>query len=125
MPTVTGRGRALGPALAAAAVGAAILFVLAGPLGVTSGLLIVAVATGWITGLALKAQGAAGPAGRRVGTAVAIALAAVVIAWAATWAFSRVQGGALGPIDFLAQVYGAMLLLQAAFAAAGAVLGAR
>jgi len=125
MSSGSGRARALGPALAAAAVGAALLFFLAGPLGVTSGLLVVTAATGWITGLVLKAQDAAGPAGRRVGIALFLALGAVVVAWAATWGFSRVQGGALGPIDFLGQVYGAMLLVQAAFAAVGALLGSR
>ena len=52
-------------------------------------------------------------------------LGAVIVAWVATWGFSRLQGGALGPLDFLVQVYGLMLLVQAAFAAAGALLGAR
>jgi hypothetical protein len=106
-------------------VGATLLFLLAGPLGVTSGLLIVTAATGWIVGLALKARDPAARAGRRIGVAVALVLGAVIVAWVATWGFSRLQGGALGPLDFLVQVYGLMLLVQAAFAAAGALLGAR
>ena len=76
MPKRSDRGRALGPAVAAAAVGAGLLFFLAGPLGVTSGLLIVTAATGWIVGLAVKSQdpartrpaaasGRAGPLARR------------------------------------------------------------
>lgn len=104
--------------------GSALLFFLAGPLGVTSGLLIVTAATGWVVGLALKAR-IAGPSGRRVAIAVGLALGAVIVAWIATWGFSRAQGGALGPLDFLAQVYGLLVLVQAAFAAVGAVLGAR
>jgi hypothetical protein len=127
MPTSTrsARARSLAPAIAAAAVGAGLLFFLAGPLGVTSGLLVVTVATGWVVGLAVKVTDAEVPAGRRVAAAVAITLAAVVVAWLATWGWSRAEGGALGPADFLAQVYGILVLVQVAFAAIGALLGAR
>jgi hypothetical protein len=124
-PPRSARARALAPALVAAVVGAGLLFFLAGPLGVTSGLLIVTAATGWIVGLVLKARDVGGPPGSRVATAVGISLAAVVVAWLATWGWSRAEGGALGPVDFLAQVYGILVLAQAAFAAVGALLGAR
>jgi hypothetical protein len=127
MPTgsASARARALAPALAAAAVGAGLLFFLAGPLGVTSGLLVVTAATTWIVGIAVKARDPGGPAGRRVATAVGLAFAAVIVAWIATWGWSRAEGGALGPLDFLAQVYGVLVVAQAAFAALGAFLGAR
>lgn len=124
-PTATRRARALAPAIAGALVGAGILFFLAGPLGVTSGLLIVTAATAWIVGIAVKAGDADRPTRTRVVTAVAIALGAVVVAWVATWGWSRTEGGALGPLDFLAQVYGLLVLVQVGFAAVGALLGAR
>jgi len=124
-PSRSARARALVPAAAVAAVGAGLLFFLAGPLGVTSGLLVVTAATGWLVGLTVKMPDAGGPAGRRVATAIGITLAAVVVAWVATWGWSRAEGGTLGPLDFLAQVYGLLVVAQASFAAVGALLGAR
>ena len=126
-PTRSGihRARALVPAILAAAVGASVLFFLAGPLGVTSGLLIVSTALGWIVGLAVRPAGDDSSAGRRVAAAVGLALAACALAWVATWGWSRVEGGALGPFDFLAEVYGVLLPAQIVFAALGAALGAR
>ena len=125
LPSGRGRARSLAPALAAAVVGAGVLFLLAGPLGVTSGLLVVTAAVGWITGLAVRVGVGGRTPGRRVGAAVGLALAACILAWGATWGWSRVQGGALGPRDLLAQAYGMLIPAQAAFAALGAALGAR
>jgi hypothetical protein len=69
-----GRARALVPAAVAAVVGAAMLFFLAGPLGVTSGLLIIGAAVGWIVGLAVRAGDPVGSSGERAVTAVGLAL---------------------------------------------------
>jgi len=106
-------------------VGAGVLFFLAGPLGVTSGQLVVAAAVGWVVGLSVRTAGDGRSAGRRVATAVGLALVACAVAWAATWGWSRAEGGALGPLDFLAEVYGVLIPVQAVCAALGAALGAR
>jgi hypothetical protein len=109
-----------------AAIGAAILVVLTGPLSVTTGLLLVATAVGWAIGLAVKlGGGAALGGGRSAAIAVVLALGACVAGWIGAWAWSRATGGALGPIDFLGQVYGILVPAQAVFAVAGAVLGSR
>ena len=123
------RASASRPALAGAvvaAIGAAILVVLTGPLGVTTGLLLVAAAVGWAIGLAVKLGGGAALAGgRSAAIAVLLALGACVAGWIGAWAWSRATGGALGPVDFLSQVYGILVPAEALFAVAGAMLGSR
>ncbi len=105
------------------------MFVLAGPLSVDTGLLVVGAAAGWVGGLAVKVGAARArvpaAAGRRAVMAVALTLAASTVAWAAIWAWSHVQGGVLGPVDFLGQVYGLLVPAELAFAAAGAAIGSR
>jgi hypothetical protein len=130
-PVAARRGdRSLTYGLGGAIGGAAILFVLAGPLSVDTGLLIVGAAVGWGIGLAVRtgaamARGGQGAAGRRLALAVGLACGACVVAWAGAWAWSHLQGGVLGPLDFLAQVYGPLLPAQLAFTAAGAAIGSR
>ncbi len=131
-PAVAARrgDRSLRYGIVGAVAGAAILFVLAGPLSVDTGLLIVGAAVGWGIGMAVRtgaamARDASGSAGRRLALAVALACAACVAAWAGAWAWSHLQGGVLGPLDFLAQVYGLLIPAQLAFTAAGAAIGSR
>jgi hypothetical protein len=131
-PAVAARrgDRSLAYGVAGAVAGAAILFMLAGPLSVDTGLLIVGAAVGWGVGLAVRtgaalARGGAGSAGRRIALAITFALASCVVAWVGAWAWSHVQGGVLGPLDFLAQVYGLLVPAQLAFTAAGAAIGSR
>jgi hypothetical protein len=123
------RASATRPALVGvvvAAIGAAILVVLTGPLSVTTGLLLVAAAVGWAIGLAVKlGGGAALGGGRSAAIAVVLALGACVVGWVGAWAWSRATGGALGPVDFLGEVYGILVPAQAAFAVTGAVFGSR
>ncbi len=95
-----------------------------------TGLLIVGAAVGWGVGLSVRtgaamARGGAGSAGRRIALAAGLALASCLVAWAGAWAWSHVQGGVLGPVDFLAQVYGPLVPAQLAFTAAGAAIGSR
>ena len=119
-------GRVLLTGAAGALAGAAILVVLAVPLSVTTGLLIVAPAVGWGIGLAVKAGGGFRlGAGRSAAVAAALAIAACVVAWGVTWAWSRVTGGALAPTDFLAEVYGWLVPAQVFLTAAGAIVGSR
>jgi hypothetical protein len=122
--------RSLAYGAGAAAIGAAVLFGIAGPLSVDTGLLVVGVAVGWVVGVAVRTGAArarvpAGGSGTRVATAVALALAACAVAWAGTWAWSHVQGGVLGPAEFLIQVYGLLVPAQLLFATAAAASGSR
>jgi hypothetical protein len=89
----------------------------------TGGLLVVAVTLGITVGLAVAA-GATGdvPAGTRRALAVTLALAGLAGALVANWALS---GMYLGPLDYLAQVYGALVPVEVALAVAGALAGSR
>jgi hypothetical protein len=85
--------------------------------------LVVAVAVGILVGLAvaLGAGRSLRPAARRW-LAVALALAALAVAVGVNWALS---GMFLGPLDYVAQVYGLLVPLQAVLAAFGAAAGSR
>jgi hypothetical protein len=75
---------------------------------------------------ALRAGGGAElPGGRRIGTAVALAIAGVLLGQLGLWAYARYQGGVLGPLELLAEVYGPLVLLELAAAAAVAWWTAR
>ena len=107
----------------AATAGAAIHLAAATLLLWTGALLVVAVVLGIVVGLAV-AQGAGPslrPAARR-SVAVACALTALAVALGVGWALS---GMFLGPLDYLAQVYGFLVPLQVVLAAAGAFAGSR
>lgn len=123
-PAATGTpGRAVAYGLGAAAAGAAV-HVAAGTLLLwTAALLVVAVTIGIAVGLAVAVGGGASlvPATRRL-LAVGLALGAVVGAVGLNWALS---GMYLGPLDYLAQVYGLLVPAQLVLAAAGATAGAR
>jgi hypothetical protein len=120
--------RSLAYGAGAAAIGGAGLFALAGPLSVDTGLLVAGVAVGWVVGVAVRtgaARAPAGASGTRVATAIALGFAACAFAWAGTWAWSHVQGGVLGPAEFLVQVYGPLVPAQLLFATAAAAVGSR
>ena len=89
----------------------------------TGGLLVVAVTIGIVVGLAVAAGAGSSLAPRsRRGLALALALGSVVLACGLSWALS---GMYLGPLDYLAQVYGLLVPVQLALAAAGALAGSR
>jgi hypothetical protein len=95
-------------------------------LAFTEVLLVVAGFTGGGVGIALRWGAGQHLAGRRrVGIALALALGAVALGQLGLWQYGRTEGGVLGPLDYLGQVYGPLVLVE--FAAAGilAWLGAR
>jgi hypothetical protein len=117
------RTRALALGAAAAAGGAALHLVAATLLLWTSGLLVVAVTLGIVVGLAVAVgAGGAVPAGTRRVIAVGLALGGLAGALAVDWGLS---GMYLGPVDYLAQVYGAVVPVETALAVAGALAGSR
>lgn len=110
-------GRALAAGFLAGLVGIAATIVLGGVLGVTTGLLVVAGATGWGVALATVAGGgrALRPGVRRW-LAVALAIDAVVLGQLGLWLYARAEGGVLPPLDYLAQTFGLLVPLQAVVA---------
>jgi hypothetical protein len=109
--------------LVAAALGAAVHVAFAVLLLATRGLLVVAATLGFAVGALVRyGAGSRVRAGAVRGLGLALAIAAIVAALAVNWSLS---GEYLGPLDFLAQVYGALVPLQVAAAAAGALAGTR
>ncbi len=99
--------RGLAPLAAAVgiAIGAAVLTVLlGGVLSLSSGLLLVAGASGWLIGRSAAAGG--GSKGRKQALGVAVAAGSVVVGQLGLWLFARSQGGALGLGDYLIQTWG-------------------
>lgn len=115
--------RAVVYGLIAAAAGTLVHLVAATYLLWTGALLIVAVTMGILVGLAVAvgAGGAVRARARRT-LALGLALGAVGLAVGINWVLS---GQYLGPLDYLAQVYGMLVPLQLALAAAGAIAGSR
>jgi hypothetical protein len=109
--------------LVAAALGAAVHVAFAVLLLVTGGLLVVAATLGFVVGAVVRyGAGSRVRAGAVRGLGLALALAGIVAALTINWSLS---GEYLGPLDFLAQVYGALVPLQLAAAGAGALAGTR
>lgn len=105
------RGVAFG--IVAAVAGAAAITLLGGILAVSSGLIVVAGATGWAVGVAAHV-GAGGRLAERRGVwlAIGLALLAVVLGQAGLWAYARAEGGVLGPLDYLAETFGLLVPLE-------------
>jgi hypothetical protein len=118
--------RGVSVAVVVAIVGAVLIVVLGGVLTLTEGLLVVAGSTGGGVGIALR-WGAAGELSRRrrVVIALALALGAVALGQLGLWQYARTEGGVLAPIDYLGEVFGPLVPLQFATAAAVAWLAAR
>jgi len=113
-----GRGVALAAAVTIA--GAAAIVLLGGVLALTEILLVVAGFTGGGVGIGLRWGAGEHLAGRRrVVIALTLALVAVALGQLGLWQYGRIEGGVLGPLDYLGQVYGPLVLLE--FAAAGVV----
>jgi hypothetical protein len=110
--------RGVAVAAAVAIAGAAAIVVLGGLLTLTEVLLVVAGFTGGGVGIALRWGAAEHLAGRRrVVIALALALGGVALGQLGLWQYGRSEGGVLGPLDYLGQVYGPLVLVE--FAAAG------
>ena len=101
-------------AVLVAGIGALAFFVL-GQLNLGPGLLAVAAFTGWMTAVALVdlGDGAALPPGsRRMVLAAGLAGGAILAAILLDWAWAAMQGGVLGPLDYIGERYGPAALLD-------------
>jgi hypothetical protein len=116
---VGGVGGAELRAIGVAVIGAALLVVLGGLVGTTSGLLFVAGVTGGLVGLI--GAGSARPKSWVRRFSIALAVAVVVLGAVGAWLVGLAQGGDLGLFDFLWATSGLLVpaeLLAAILAAA-------
>lgn len=120
------RGRGVAFAAVAGLAGAAAITILGGFLAVSAGLLVVAAATGWAVAIGLRV-GAGGQLtpGKRVRLALALTLAAISLGQSGLWVYARSEGGVLAPLDYLWEVFGALVPLEFVAAAVVAWITAR
>lgn len=114
---MSGRGPSAGRAVAVAGLaglaGALAIVLLGGLLGMSAGLLVVAGATGWAIGTALRSlAGSTMARPRRNGLAVAITVVAIVLGQVGLWWYARTEGGVLGPADYLGATFGPLVPAQ-------------
>jgi hypothetical protein len=115
------RTRGLVAAVLAGIAGAVAIAVGGGLLTITAGLLVVAAVVGWAVAVApTLGTGVGGGADRvsRRWTAALIALGAVSIGQVGLWLIARGEGGTLGLVDYLAEVFGVLVPAELLIAAA-------
>ncbi|HYO44544.1 MAG TPA: hypothetical protein VES19_15200 [Candidatus Limnocylindrales bacterium] len=126
VPGGSGTARALVAGMLVADAGAILFFAL-GLLDLGVGLVAVAAFTGWATALALVWWGrrAIPDARTRVTVGAVLGGWTVVGGIIVDWLYALVQGGSLGPLDYVAQRYGMVALLALVVAAAVAAVRSR
>ncbi len=120
-PEVTDARRLLG-ATATAAVGA-VLIGIGGIFALTTGLIVVAAAVGLVIGWFMRGLSGGPTAGPLI--AAVLAVGGVAIGQILLWLVANAEGGVLGPVDYLAQTFGALVVAQLVVAGVGAWLAAR
>jgi hypothetical protein len=107
----------VGGAFLAALAGAVAIALGGGLVTITAGLLVIAAVLGWIVAV-LVSLSAEGPAGRtrRRSIAAVIAVGGVVLGQLGLWLIAREEGGTLGILDYLAEVFGVLVPLEFVFA---------
>jgi hypothetical protein len=113
--------RAIVVAFIAAIGGGIAIAVAGGILTITAGLLVLAAVVGWVVGAVFSlALGPTPPGGRAIRRSFAaiIALLGVVLGQVGLWLIAREEGGTLGVVDYLAEVFGFLVPAELALAAA-------
>jgi hypothetical protein len=105
----------------------ALLYLVLAQVDLGIGMLAVAGFAGWATGIALLWWGRDALPVRttRTGVAAIVAGSAIVLALALDWAWSLVQGGVMGPVEYAGERFGIVAPLSIAVAAGVAALRAR
>jgi len=118
------RGLVLAGAVAFA--GAVVIVVLGGIAAMTLGLIVVAGVLGWVVAAALGfGAGGSLPASRRAWAAAGIALVGVLVGQVGLWLYASSEGGVLSLPDYLGEVYGPLVPLEAVIAPVVAWVTAR
>ena len=109
-----------------AIIGAVVITVLGGVLTVTGGLLAVTAVIGWATAWGLRVGGGTTiDDRRRAYLALVLALSSVCLGQLGLWLYARTEGGVLPLVDYLGEVYGPLVPVQAIVAAIVAWVTAR
>ena len=124
--------RALLPALIASIATAAALVIDGGVLAEETGLLAISGLGGAVIGLLVAGAGVSAdgvsaapvPRGRLTRIAVGLALATVTVAAIGTWAYGRLEGGVMDPLNYLWTTFGPWIPAEAVLAALAAAWGA-
>jgi len=95
--------------------GSALTVVLGGVLSLSTGLLVVAGGVGWIIGRSVGTA-ASLPVGARRAIALGLALESVVVGQLGLWLYALSEGGVLGPLEYVGQTWGPLVLVQLAVA---------
>jgi hypothetical protein len=106
------QGHALAYAVLAAVAGAAVITVSGGILAITAGLLVIAAALGWAVAAALSTSPADGTSVRRKVLATGLAAVGVALGQLGLWLVARQEGGTLGLVEYLREVFGILVPLQ-------------
>jgi hypothetical protein len=125
-PRPVSPARGLGYATIVLVLGALAIVVCGGVLTLTGGLFAVAAVIGYATAWALRA-GAGTTIGRRrrIYLAVAFALASVALGQLGLWLYALTEGGVLPLVDYLGEVFGPLVPIQALIAVLVAWVTAR
>ncbi len=111
--------RAVMAGLAAGAGWVVATIVLGGVLALSAGLLVIAAGAGRLIGLAIGwGAGLAVAPGPRLGLMVGVVVVAFVLGQLGLWAYARLEGGVLAPIDYLGATFGLIAPLQLILAGA-------
>jgi hypothetical protein len=112
----TAHGRAIPLAALLALCGAAAITLAGGILAMTAGLVVIAVAVGWAIGTILAHRM---EVARRRSIAPLLAILGVGLGQLGLWLVARQEGGTLGLVEYLSEVFGLLVPLE--LAAAGVV----
>ena len=118
--------KGLAIALIAALIGALALVLLGAIATVTTGLIVVAGATGFAVGVALQlGAGMQLSRGRRIVLAVVLTVAAIGLGQIGIWQYGRAEGGVLPLVEYLAEVFGPLVIVEFVVGAVVAWVAAR
>ncbi len=109
----------------AVAVAGAAFYALLSQIDIGIGLLAIAAFVGWCVAVAMLWNATPAPFPRRGAVAAALGAGSIVLGLLLAWAWSRVEGGVLGPLEYVDQRFGPIAWLEAAAAGAIAWLRAR
>jgi hypothetical protein len=109
----------------AVAVAGGAFYALLSQVDIGPGLLAVAAFIGWCVAVAMLWNASPGPFRRRGAVAAALGGGSIVLGLLLAWAWSRVEGGVLGPLEYVDQRFGPVAYLEIAVASGVAWLRAR
>ena len=105
--------------------GASAMVLLAGVLGLTAGLLAAVALTGIAIGRTMRGAGPALRPSMQVIVGLVFVLDAVALGNIATWLYALAEGGVLGPIEYLSETFGLLVIAEFVVGGTAVVLTSR